>query len=103
MDAKTGAVLQKETANKKRIAELEKELTNHQTLASDAGKEIAELSGIFEDRVKIIETVQSEKVQTIEKIGDVKSAMSALQEKHSNAEQRVGEVSTQIAELEQQK
>jgi len=103
MNVKTGTVLQNETANKQRIAELEQELANNQTLVSAAGKEVAELSGIFEDRVKIIETVQSEKVQTIEKIADVKSVMSALQEKYRNAEQRAGEAAAQIAEMEQQK
>lgn len=67
MEEKMLGSLQNEDANKQRIASLEKELEDQQSIVSEADKALAELSGIFEDRVKIIETVQSEKVETIEK------------------------------------
>jgi chromosome segregation protein len=101
-DAKMSAGLASERTNAQRISALEGELATAREAASEAGREIAELSGVFEDRVRIIETVQSEKVDAIEKIADVKSAVSALEEKQRSAQLRVSEADERIAALEQQ-
>lgn len=98
-DERAAAITRSEEANAVRLKELEEELESQQRIVAEASSALAELSSVFEDRVKIIETVQSEKVQTIEKMADVKSMMSALKEKQQNVLQRSQEVIARLEEI----
>jgi len=92
-----------EQTNISRIKQIESELERYKQIASDTCKELEALTTVVEDRVRVIETVQSEKVQSIEKMADVRSAVSALEEKDNNLKQRLEEIETQIAALTEEK
>ncbi len=92
-----------EQTNISRIKQIESELERYKQIAGDTCKELKALTTAVEDRVRVIETVQSEKVQSIEKMADVRSAVSALEEKGSNLQQRLAEIETQMAALTEEK
>jgi len=101
-DEKADAIAKDETNNKERIQEIEQELAELKSVISEANKMLLELSDVFEDRVKIIETVQSEKVETIEKMAEIENVVSALKEKKLGVLQRIQEIKARIEQTEQE-
>ena len=99
MGAKTSAATQNEAANALRLGEIETELGQLRQTMQDAGTAVQALGSVYEDRVKVIETVQNEKVESIEKIAEVRSLVSALTQKKQDAQQRAQEVDERLAEL----
>ena len=99
---KTDTITQTEARNRERVKQVEKELEECQRIVQETGKELLTLGSAVEDRVKIIEMAQGEKVKTIEKMADLKSAVSALNEKEQNILQRIGEISERLAALAQE-
>ncbi len=91
-----------EQTNLSRIKQIEIELERYKDIAAQTSRELETLTSSFEDRMRIIETVQSEKVQTIEKMADVRSAVSALEEKDRNVKQRLADIDMQIAAMEEE-
>ena len=103
MDAaaeKAGHITQNESTNQQRIAQIAVELETQQHIASESRKALDALDSVFEDRMKIIETVQSEKVETIEKMAEVESALAALNEKRQSTAERVNDFASRISEGE---
>ncbi len=90
-----------EQTNLSRLKQIEAELERHKQIASETSKELETLSSTVEDRVRVIETVQSEKVQNIEKMADVRTAVSALEEKDSHFAQRLDEIDVQISAMDE--
>ena len=93
---KTETIAKNETTNVQRLSQISDELEVQQSIVSDARKTLDELDSVFEDRVRIIETVQSEKVETIEKMAEVDSAMAALKEKQQSVRQRADEIDARV-------
>lgn len=91
-----------EQTNSSRLKQIEAELERYQQIAGDTSKELEALSSTVQDRVRVIETVQSEKVQSIEKMADVRTAVSALEEKESHFTQRLDEIEVQVAAMDEE-
>ncbi len=78
---KAANIEQIESTNLSRIAKIEEEQIKHKDTVSRILKELETLSDATNDRMHIIETVQTKKVEAIEKHADVRSAISALEQK----------------------
>ncbi len=91
-----------EQTNLSRLQQIEQELERQQQISSETKKELDALSSTVEDRVRVIETVQSEKVQSIEKMADVRTAVSALEEKDSHFAQRLDEIEVQLTAADEE-
>ena len=100
-DAKHEELERRQQENRDRIAEIDEELLSQRNIVEETSQTIAQLSGVYEDRVKILETVQGEKVDTIEKISDAKSILSALEEKKRSTEEKLGSAKQRLEELEE--
>ena len=98
-DQKVSAVAQNETTNAQRLKMVEQELEKYQHIVKEMNKELLSLSSVFEDRVKIIESVQSEKVEAVEKMAEVKSALLTLEEKERNICQKAEEINERLEQL----
>lgn len=93
---KAEAIVQNEETNVRRLSQISDELETQQGIAGQAREALEALGSVFEDRMKIIETVQSEKVETIEKMAEVDSALAALKEKQQSMQQRADEIDGRI-------
>ena len=100
---KAAQIAQNEMTNAKRMARIASELDVQQKIAQESREVLRELSGVFEDRVKIIESVQSEKVETIEKMADVENTLVALKEKRQGVAQRTDEIAVRMSERDRKK
>ena len=102
LDEKTTALLKTQEEDRQRIEELGKELGQYRQAADDNAKLVSQFSGVYEDRVKTLETAQGEKVETIEKISDAKSMLSALEEKQRSINERMAGIKERVEELSAQ-
>ncbi len=102
-EQKAAAIAQNGIKNADRIKEIETQLLLQKNAEGEANKELLRLSDVFEDRVKIIENVQQQKVQTIEKMSDLKSEISALKEKQQNILSKTQETDARLFSTEQEK
>lgn len=102
IDSKIASLQDKQKQAKERISQIDSELESYKNVVSESSKAISDLTGVFEDRVKIIETVQDEKVSAIEKMSSVKSALSALEEKKNSTQDRLKTVTDSIDNLKEQ-
>ncbi|MDD5017105.1 MAG: chromosome segregation protein SMC, partial [Eubacteriales bacterium] len=98
-DSKTSAIKQNEAINAQRLKQIEQELEKYQRVVRETSKELIELNSVFEDRVKIIENVQGEKVEAVEKMAEIKSALLTLDEKEKNILQKSEEIAQRLEQL----
>ena len=104
-DAKTKAanIEQNEQTNLSRITHLEDEQKKQKERVLETAKQIEALSAASQDRMSVIETVQSQKVEAIEKQADVRSAISALEQQRADHVQRKQQLEARLTEMEQEK
>lgn len=100
---KAAYIEQNERTNLSRIAKVEEEQIRQKETAARILKEIEALSAKTYDRMHIIETVQTKKVEAIEKQADVRTAISALEQKLSIHKQRKLQIDDQRRILEEEK
>jgi chromosome segregation protein len=100
--AKTSAILESQTKNADRLRQIEQEVEKHRQFAKETNGQLMSLSSVFKDRMQIIETVQSDKVETIQKMADVKSTIFALREKEQNILQLKQETIKRLEQIEKQ-
>lgn len=98
-EQKATDIVTNEKTNLSRMAQIEQEIGKQKQAASEAAKQLEALSGDSQDRMRIIEAVQSEKVEAIEKIADVRSAITAIEAQQQSQQQRRAEMQTRIASL----
>jgi len=99
LEKKLDALATNRKTNLSRLQQIESELEKYQMAAADSRKELESLTSAAEDRARVIETAQSEKLQSIEKMADMRTAVSALEEKDSLYAKRLDEIETQAAAL----
>ncbi len=100
-DAKFTSLGEQQEEKKLRIEKIDEELSIQRQIVSETGKTISDLSDVYEDRVKILETVQGEKVDTIQKISDAKSILSALEEKQRSTQEKLALTKERLSELKE--
>ena len=87
-----------EQVNQQRLTQIEQDLARHRQAAGEAQAEMDQLGRDDEDKARVIETAQSERVASLERMSDVRSAVSALEQKRAGIEQRIEESQRHIAE-----
>lgn len=102
-DMKSGALEENRTGNAARIAEINNEINAQKKTVGQINEEINSLSGDYQDRVKIIEAAQTDRMAAIEKIGDIKSALSAFKEKEQFLKRQIAETAQRREALENQR
>ncbi len=95
-ESKYKSVSDNEKENAQRLKSIEKETEDLNRAKEALGAEISALAGDFEERARVIGAVQSEKIETIEKIGDIKAVQLALKEKEAFARQKISETGARI-------
>ncbi|MGE5495511.1 MAG: chromosome segregation protein SMC [Burkholderiales bacterium] len=103
LTAKRGALDKSIAANSRRISDIDKEINDLKNAALQISDEIAKLTGDYQDRVKFIEAAQVDRLAAIEKIGDVKSTLSALNEKQQFLKRQADEAAQRLESLEKQR
>lgn len=96
--AKASNAAQNEKTNQLRLNQIEEELERHRREASEAQTELERLNQDIEDKAKVIESAQSARVESLERMADVRSAVSALEQKRAGLEQRIEECRRRTAE-----
>ncbi len=94
---------QNERTNQQRLELIEQELAKHRRAVSEAQAELEQLSKDIEDKAKIIETAQNDRVESLERMADVRSAVSALEEKRTSLGLRIEELKQRLSEAEAEK
>jgi chromosome segregation protein len=102
-DTKRGALDETKAGNARRISDIDKEIESLKNTAAEINADIEKLSGDYQERVKIIEAAQVDRLAAIEKIGDVKSALSAFNEKQQFFKQQIDESAQRLETLKAQR
>lgn len=95
-ESKSKTFTDSEKQNSQRILQIENEIAALNESIDEISKELSALTGDFEERARVIEAVQNEKIETVEKIGDIKGTQLALKEKESFTLQRISDTESRI-------
>ena len=91
-----------ETKNADRIAQIGREEDAHRQFIQETNQALASLNDVFEDRMKVIEAVQIDKMETIEKTSDLKNAVFSMEEKERRLINVAQDLENRIAHLSDQ-
>lgn len=102
-ESKSKAIADNEKNNSQRLGFIEKEIGALVKTKEELSKELSALTGDFEERARIIEAVTNEKIETVEKIGDIKGIQLALKEKENYTQLKINETGSRIEAVCKQK